>query len=268
MMISVAKYFLLILVVCSGSLSAQTPLNQTDAQGRRQGEWQKKYPNGNLMYRGRFENGKPAGEWKRYHEEGGLKAILLYSGNSDTVKASLYETSSHPVAKGNYLHEKKEGLWTYFSDGTRIAEEQFVRGKKNGLCHKYYPSGEILESSEWKDDKLEGKYRAFYPSGKPYLECFYSHNQRNGRCFSYFPSGFTEVESTYLDNLPDGPWKCFDEEGKLRFTLVYEKGTLKNPEVLLSLNSQELENLEKQRSRLVDPEKYLQNPEEYPERKR
>jgi len=76
------------------------------------------------------------------------------------------------------------------------------------------------------------------------------------------------VESYYTNDLPDGTWKYFNEKDSVRFILQYDKGTLKNPEVLINLNTKELENLEKQRANLTDPEKYLQNPEEYPIKKR
>lgn len=247
---------------------AQPSLNQVDSRGQKQGLWQKNYSNGNLMYRGAFKDNKPVGEWKRYHEEGGLKAILQYSETSDSVKARLYETASHPVAEGTYLREKKEGIWLYYSGENKIAEESFVQGLKNGICRKYYPTGELLEESLWKENRKEGKYQAFYPTGKPFLQCMYSADQRNGRCFSYFPSGMPEVESQYKDDQPEGTWKYLDENGNIRFTLLFEKGILKNPEVLDSLGSKALEELEKQKGKLDDPEKYLQNPEEYMMRKR
>jgi antitoxin component YwqK of YwqJK toxin-antitoxin module len=247
---------------------SQEPLNQTDHQGRKQGFWQKQYPNGRILYQGSFIDDKPVGEWKRYHDSGDIKAILQYNETNDSVKARLFEGSADPVAVGTYVREKKEGLWTYYKESVKIAEEHFVKGVKEGMCRKFYPSGELLEVSEWKNNGKEGKYEAFFQSGKPYLQCLFRNNQRNGRCFSYFPSGLPEVESAYINDLPDGTWTYLDENGGVRYTLIYEKGTLKNPEVLISLDSQELEKLEKQRDRLTDPEKYLQNPEEYMIRKK
>jgi antitoxin component YwqK of YwqJK toxin-antitoxin module len=220
------------------------------------------------MYRGAFKDNKPVGEWLRYHEEGGLKALLQYSETSDTVKARLYETASQPVAEGVYVREKKEGIWLYYSGETKISEESFMNGIKSGICRKFYPTGELLEESLWKENRKEGKYQAFFPTGKPFLQCIFSEGIRNGRCFTYYPSGLTEVESQYKNDKPDGEWKYLDENGNIRFTLLYEKGILKNPEALDSLGTKELEELEKQKGKLDDPEKYLQNPEEYLMRKR
>lgn len=262
------KYLLLWCLLFPLWGAGQQTLNVTDESGRRQGYWEKKYPNGKLMYQGTFKDGKPVGQWKRYHDSGNLKAVMEHSETSDTVRAKLYETSSRPVAEGAYLGEKKCGTWTYFSNDVRIAEEVFIDGRKSGISRKYYLSGELLEESYWKEELREGKYTAFFPSGKPFLQCYYKEGKRNGPCISYFPSGAVEVESEYLDDLPGGSWKYYDPSGAIRYTLLYEKGILKNPDVLLKMDSKQLEELELQRDKLVDPEKYLLNPEEFLERKR
>ncbi len=240
----------------------QPALNQTDSAGLKQGPWQKRYPNGKLVYEGFFTDGKPSGLWKRYHDNGTIKAILGYQAPGDTASARLFDTNGKRVAEGLYLHELKTGRWSYFSNEVKIAEETYLEGKKEGLCSTYYKSGELLESSWWKDDQREGLYRAFYTTGIPYLECHYVNGTRNGKCISYYPSGKTEVESLYVNDLPEGPWKYFSEEGQLLYTLYYSEGKLLNPEVIRKLDSARLQELEKQRDRLTDPEKYLQNPEE------
>ena len=51
-------------------------INQTDSTGKRQGLWKKQFPGGNLIYEGNFKDGKPVGEWKRYHENGQVKALI------------------------------------------------------------------------------------------------------------------------------------------------------------------------------------------------
>ena len=63
-------------------------------------------------------------------------------------------------------------------------------------------------------------------------------------------------------------WTYYAEEGNIRYTLRYRSGILQNPEVLRELDSRQLEELEKQRYRILDPEKYLEAPEGILERKR
>lgn len=247
--------------------AAQERINQTDASGLKQGLWQKKYPNGKLMYKGEFRDDKPVGEWKRWHETGGLKAILIYSESNDSVKAKLFGESAAPIAEGFYINGEKTGLWNFYSDGVKLAEENFIRDKKNGTCRKFYTSGELLEESQWKDDLLEGKYRSFYKSGKPYFECTYKNNHRHGKGITYYADGSRESGFYYKNDLPDSTWIYYDLTGKTRYILYYKEGKLQNPEVLQKLDSQELDELEKKRENLVDPEKFLESPEEFLKRK-
>ncbi len=257
------RYAILLLFFLPLGVRGQEAGNVTDSLGRRQGFWQKRFPDGKLMYEGHFMDDKPVGEWKRYHDSGILKAILQYQAGNDSVKARLYDPSGKPFAEGPYVHERKEGLWIYYSDERKISEEHFSKGVKNGICRKFYPLGQLLEESEWRGDQPEGIYRAIYPDGKPYMECQYRSGKRHGLCTSYYRSGKTEVEAWYKNNLPEHRWKYFDEDGNVRFELHYSEGVLQNPEVISKMDTRQLEEMEKQRNRLVDPEKYLQNPEEF-----
>lgn len=81
-------------------------INQTDANGLRQGRWQKMQPNGKPMYDGYFKDGKPVGEWKRFHTGGQVKAIIKYRTESDSADAKLMDEWGKKVAEGIYLNEK------------------------------------------------------------------------------------------------------------------------------------------------------------------
>ena len=231
-------------------VSAQHPVNQTDAQGLRQGPWQRNHPNGRLMYTGTFLDGRPVGEWRRYHENGQLRAILVH-GTSDTVSARLFDERARLVAEGIYLGEKKVGLWKYYSDDRLISEETFEDGVKQGKARLFYTDGRVLEESEWQNGMRHGAYRALFPSGNPFLECIYENGRRNGFCVSYFPSGTMEVDAFYADDLPDGEWKYYTGQGQIRYTLQYSKGVLLNPEVLYDLETRQLEELE-QKGRQIE----------------
>lgn len=244
-------------------LATSQEINHTDASGRRQGLWKKQYPNGKTMYEGSFRDNQPVGQWKRYHESGQLKALLIYPETGDSVQAQLFDTSGKQIARGVYTDEKKAGNWLYFSEGKKIAEENYTAGSKNGLSRKFYPTGELLEETEWKNDLRDGKYRTFFKNGKPYLECLYRNHARNGYCISYFPTGIPEVEAFYQDDLPEGEWKFFRENGELNYTLQYRQGVLLNPEVLRKLDTQQLNDWEKNRDKLTDPEKFLSDPTDF-----
>jgi antitoxin component YwqK of YwqJK toxin-antitoxin module len=238
-------------------------INQIDANGQRQGFWTKEQPNGKLLYEGNFRDGQPVGEWKRYHEGGQIKAKINYRENSDSAFAQLFDVFGKKVAEGNYINEIKEGKWIIFSENRKVAEENYHSGLLDGLSRKYYDTGELLEETEWEEGKQEGNYRVFFKSGKPYLQCKMSNNQRNGLCISYFENGMTELEAFYTNSLHDKTWKFYDESGKLLYELHYEAGKILNPEVRDSIENQKLQQLEKQKGNILDPEKFLHDPSQY-----
>ncbi len=176
-----------------------------------------------------FKDGKPVGEWKRYHEGGQVKAIINYHPESDSAFTQLFDEGGKKVAEGCYLNEKKAGTWKYFFDNKLIADEQFNNGLKYGVSHKYYDTGEKLEEVDWKNGVEEGNYRIFFKTGKPFMEYKVDNNQRNGLCLTYFQNGRTELEAHYKNNLRDGDWNYYKDNGELWYTLKYAfRGSFKS----------------------------------------
>ena len=97
------KYFRLFVfsLFCFGislSVFAQSDtINQSDAQNRKQGYWEKKYGNGELRYQGYFKDNAPIGEMKRFYESGALQAILDYGNGESRVYARLFYEDVNPA---------------------------------------------------------------------------------------------------------------------------------------------------------------------------
>lgn len=242
------------------AVAAQNTLNYTDGNELKQGWWKKTYPNGRTLYEGRFENNKPVGEWRRYHENGKLKALLVHSEKSDSTWAKLYDTDGKLTAEGLYIDEKKNGMWIYFSEGRKISEDNYADGSKEGMSRTFYATGEVLEEIPWKDHKRNGKYRALYTNGKPFFECFYKDDKRNGVCISYFEDGKIKLDAFYQNNLPEREWKFYNETGELLYTLQYANGLLQNPEILDEMETRRLKEMERQGKTIEDPAEYFDNP--------
>ncbi len=242
---------------------AFSQINQTDSNGLRHGLWKKQQPNGKLMYEGSFRDGKPVGEWKRFHAGGQVKAIINYKVDSDSAFSQLFDEAGKKVAEGNYVNQVKEGNWVYFSGTRKIAEEQFKLGLKNGVSKKYYDTGELMEKADWVNNMQEGNYQIYFKTGEPYLQCKMNLNQRNGLCLVHSQKGKLEMEANYINNLRHGEWKYYDESGKFLYSLKYNNGEILNPEVRDSIANVKMRNLEKGRGKITDPEKFMQDPSEY-----
>jgi len=238
-------------------------INQTDSQGRKQGFWQKRSATGKLVYEGTFKDDRPVGEMKRYHPGGVLKASMIYTTGSDTSSATLYDEKGKLAAKGKYIEQKRVGEWSYYADGRMVSSEVYENDLKSGVAKTYYQTGELLEQSNWKNNFQDGLYTAYEKSGKKYLECMYQQGKREGWSVSFYPSGEMETEVFYKNNLPHGDCKHYDEQGKSDYTLKYENGKLTNPEVLDSIQNIEFNLNDKNKTQIADPEKFIQNPEQY-----
>ncbi len=253
------RRLLIILIILPFFATSQE--NQTDTNGLRQGYWQKKQSNGRPIYEGYFKDGKPVGEWKRYHPGGQLKALIEYRG--DTANTQLFDVWRKKVAEGDYVNEKKTGVWKIFKNNLLTADETYSNGIKQGVAHRYYDTGEVMEESHWENGVQEGDYQVFFKSGEPYLRCKMKDNMRNGLFLVYFEDGKQELVGQYKNNLREGEWKFFTEEGEHRYSLFYDEGKILNPAVRDSIDSIEMKNLEENKDRLIDPEKFMQDPSEY-----
>ena len=95
------------------------------------------------------------------------------------------------------------------------------------------------------------------------MECKMVNNLRDGFCLIYYPNGELELEAFYSKNLRHNQWRYFRNDGTLSHVLEYDTGVLLNPEVADSIQSANLNRLESAGKKIIDPEKFLQDPSEY-----
>ena len=252
-----------IILLVFGNVVAQNTVNQLDAQGRKQGYWSKKDADGKLLYQATFKDDQPIGELKRYHPNGKLNAILNFVEGSEISDAQLFDEKGQLIARGKYSGQKKNGEWNYFLNSKVISTETYLKGQKNGLGRRFYKTGELLEESSWKDDKLNGLYRSYFQDGKIYLECSYQNGQRNGSFKTWFSDGTVELDAYYSNDFRDKDWNYFDSTGKIKYKLKYDSGKLLNPEIQDSIDAVQLGSFKFRENNIPDPEKFMQNPEEY-----
>ena len=244
-------------------VKAQTALNQTDSNHLKQGRWVGKYPDGTVRYDGSFIDDKPVGEWKRYHENGKLKATLLYAPNSDKVKSELFDSEGLLVAKGNFTGTLKDSVWTYYDNKVIIARERYNKGLKNGKSFAYSADDKTLSETDWVNGKLNGLELEFYPTGNKKSETRFLDGKRQGDSKIYFETGRVQIEGSYDNDQYIGTWKFYNPEGSLKFQLEYKDGIMQNPEALDSIQLKEFKAFDQKKGKLKDPERYRENPEEY-----
>lgn len=250
---------MLALMLINLETNAQEALNQTDAQGRKQGIWKKTYPNGKLRYEGRFEQGIPVGEFRHYHENGKLKALVRHAGDGQRAEAEIYNEEGLLTARGAYFREQKDGEWKYFFPGKNqlSAVEYWKEGKPAGTWKVYF-IGDTVVSEYWSyaGGKKQGPWRQFFSDSSPRLEATYRNDELEGTYKVFYPGGKLRVEGNYVQGLRVGEWKYYTEDGKLKRREWYDQGTMTREEILIP----DPEEPDTPLDPSLDPEKSRENP--------
>lgn len=233
---------------------SQESLNKTDASGMKQGKWVARYPGGTLKYEGTFDRNKPVGEWKRYHGNGKMKALMSYRTNSARVSATLFDEEGVRYAKGVFEGTLRDSIWNFYSGDILLLTENYSLGKKEGKSTGYYPDGKVMWKKEWKNDLTDGIAVEYDPSGIKRSEIFYVEGKRSGRANFYDESGRLTMEGSYVDDLSDGTWKMFGQGGELKFQIIYEKGEILNSGDLDSMQINQFKQYDNVRGKIPEPQ--------------
>ena len=99
-------------------------LNKTDAQGRKQGAWQKTDAEGKLKYKGQFKDNIPYGKFEYYYPSGKTRAISEFSQNGKVTRTEVYYEGGLLNAKGKYVSEKRDSIWKFYNDSGQLLRSE------------------------------------------------------------------------------------------------------------------------------------------------
>jgi antitoxin component YwqK of YwqJK toxin-antitoxin module len=248
------KIFLLLVLFLSSILCfSQVSINKTDAKGLKQGKWVSKYPGGSLKYEGNFDNDKPVGNWKRYHESGKVKALMTYRPNSERVFASLFDEEGNLYAKGVFDGTLRDSTWNFYSGEQLVLTENYALGKKTGKAQGFDEQRKVMWEKEFKNNFPDGISIEYYPSGIKRNQISYTEGKKNGLAIFYDENGSKMTEGSYNDDLSDGSWKIFDKTGKLKYEVKYDKGEILNGGAMDSLQMKEFKKYDSVKGKIPEP---------------
>ncbi len=205
-------------------------VNQTDAQGRKQGPWQKTYSNGALRYKGQFKDNHPYGEFTYYYPTGKVSAISVYSDDGAVAHTRTFHLNGKPMAEGRFVNRKKDSTWNFYSDvdGKLVAKENYRDDKKDGKAIVYYPSsGKPAEIITYKNGKKDGEYLKYFPDDSLYIQGYYKDDTLEGPYKVYGVNGHLQIEGSYLKGMQNGTWITYDSTGKVLYKQLFKLGVLK-----------------------------------------
>lgn len=261
-------FLAMLLTTVQTVLAQKDTLNYMDANGKKQGHWIQKFPNGNVQFEGYFKNNNPVGQVKKYHENGKLKYDMYYNPKDlNQVTVTMYDIAGELAAKGEYYAKKKNGLWQYYGASNQVMlSENYNHGLLDGKSVVYWqtnPSQE-MEIKFWKDSLKHGDWIWFYEDGKIRQKAQYKENKLNGDFLVFFPDGTKHIEGKYFEDVRDGVWNYFKEDGSLKIKIVYNKGKIENEDEFERAQTKMInEEYLEQEGKHIDPQDFLDNPEAY-----
>ena len=214
------------LLATVGMAQPGAAINQKDAQGRKQGPWQRNWAESSqLRYTGQFKDDKPMGDFIYYSTAGKVESRIDHYAGSDAAHAKHYHPDGKLMAEGRYAGEDKDSTWNYYdTDGILRSTEHWKKGEMDGEMTTFYPDGKITERRHFENGTENGKAEQFYASGTSRYLANYVNGAPEGIETFYFPSGKKEIEGNYVDGVRDGRWAYYNEDGSVQMQVLYAQG--------------------------------------------
>jgi antitoxin component YwqK of YwqJK toxin-antitoxin module len=222
----------------------------------KQGHWIKKYPGGRIQYEAYFKDNHPAGELKRYSENGNIKSVMNFSPDGREAVATFYYPDGRIASKGKYINQQREGEWQFFAQDSSylISEDTYVKNRRNGPSLKYYPDGKIAEEVNFVNDLKNGEWIQYYQNGHKWIQSAYQNGRLNGKFEVWFENGTPEITGEYMNDSKEGTWLIYNNDGSLRYKIEYKNGYTTDRQMDID-QSNFIDSLEKNKDKIADPEK-------------
>ncbi len=159
------------------------------------------------------ENGRKTGYWVI---DGSIKKMPGYG--PDQI-----------IEEGNYIANKKEGLWKrYFANGNIQSEITFIHNIPNGYYKTYFDNGNIEEEGNWVNNRNTGNFTRYYPNGMVAQEFrFTEGGLRDGVQKYYYENGQMELLVNIKKGKEDGKMVRYYPNGDIKEEVKFDEGSVK-----------------------------------------
>lgn len=147
-----------------------------------------------------------------------LLFLLILSFGCNKPKMQYWPPSKYgdklKKSEENYRKGKKEGLSVYWhKNGNKQMECNYTDGKLNGMMMRWYYNGNQERIDNYKNDILEGYSKTFYQNGTVESEVNYKNGLLDGVYKVYWENGEPKIDGKYVNGWYDGNWTFYDYTG-------------------------------------------------------
>ena len=215
------RHLILILIFFASVTSFAQEINQLDANGERDGIWQKNFENTNQpRYEGTFKNGKEIGTFKFYklvEKKSVLSATKEFNENDNIALVKFYSSTGKLISQGDMNGQAFIGKWMYYhnkTDAVMSTENYNDKGELHGEKLVYYENGQVAEKSNYINGKQEGLSIWYSEKAVVLKEFLYENDELHGLSKYYDNKGQLIAEGSYKRGQKHGVWKYYTD-GKL-----------------------------------------------------
>jgi len=150
-----------------------------------------------------------------------LPLLLISCSKEIKVKKEI------SMKNGIIYETKNKKLFTGTISDTvsnQILRYEVVEGLKNGEFIVTSLNGKTLMSGTIKENKNEGKWKYYYPSGRLESEGTFRNDIPEDKWTWYYEDGTIKEEGIYKNGKRDGLWIIYDQEGNVKSTVTFKEG--------------------------------------------
>jgi TonB family protein len=182
---------------------------------RREGEWIGFYPDSDdTLARFNYVKGRKHGQASFFYHSGNIVALGMYENGYKHDEWNYYYDKENTLRSTiNFFRGWFDGEAKYFDSATGKLEEsgKFIYGKRTEKWTSYYPeTGKVEGVANYMNDKLEGDYEGWYPSGKPMLSGSFYRNTPVKTHLTHFEDGSIRSKQEYPGNIGYGTLVTYD----------------------------------------------------------
>lgn len=128
--------------------------------------------------------------------------------------------------QGKFRNGKKEGVWNiYYASGQLSQSENYKNGKLNGELVGFTRNGNVLYRGQMKDGSGYGEWLTFfYDSSQVSVRETYKDGKAYGLTYGYNKDGTLDYTVEVSHGKWNGLYSGYNEDGTVQFTKEYKNG--------------------------------------------
>ncbi len=168
-----------------------------------------------------YANGTKEGLYKEFTSKGNLREIGAYVDGYKDGKWNRWDSETDGLIEttGSYKESLKVGLWrTYFAGGNLRSEEMYdSEGSwRQGDRTFWYNNGKLHKKQYYNADEKDGIFKEWYANGQVKFDGRYEDNLPQGTHREWHENGLISYQVEFLNGMEQGLERKWYDNGQLK----------------------------------------------------